>query len=189
MLGTIDLLGSRVKQKNTPSRVSTAGSGSRPRSYKVLGDRLRIVLAAQKMLPAEFARRLGTSPEVVSRYLVGEDLPRQTTFSEILRVLGVTFEELLGIPQADDPEELSRAMVRLRELYKGTQARGDTRDWDILSLLFQVARVVLEREREREREAKVTPDPVSPIALPSLENERHRLTVMMEWLEQRRRKA
>ena len=70
-------------------------------TYASFGDRLRAIRKEKGMSQDEFAQMLGTSKQVLSRYEIGQRIPKITQVQEYAKRLNVSADYLMG----DSPEE------------------------------------------------------------------------------------
>lgn len=70
-------------------------------TYASFGDRLRAIRKEKGMSQDEFAQMLGTSKQVLSRYEIGQRIPKITQVQEYAKKLNVSADYLMG----DSPEE------------------------------------------------------------------------------------
>ena len=70
-------------------------------TYASFGDRLRAIRKEKGMSQDEFAQMLGTSKQVLSRYEIGQRIPKITQVREYAKKLNVSADYLMG----DSPEE------------------------------------------------------------------------------------
>ena len=61
-------------------------------------DRLNIMLARSYMNQSEFAKKLGTTQPMVSRYISGRDMPSTYIINKIINVLDCELDDLFLIP-------------------------------------------------------------------------------------------
>jgi transcriptional regulator with XRE-family HTH domain len=68
--------------------------------YSNFGSNLKRIISEKDISQASVARKLGTSPMQVSRWITGRNAPPLKTFCELCRVLqvkpGVFFEEIIA---------------------------------------------------------------------------------------------
>jgi transcriptional regulator with XRE-family HTH domain len=76
-----------------------------PDSYIAFGDRLRQIRKEMDMSQEEFAKKLGTSKQVLSRYETKQRAPKITLAAEYADKLGVSLDYMLG----DSVEEAAYA--------------------------------------------------------------------------------
>lgn len=76
---------------------------------KELGGRIQKLLDKQGISRKEFAAMTGLTEAAISRYCTGSREPKSVTLAAIANALGVSVDELLGIP-CDDPKTLDGAM-------------------------------------------------------------------------------
>jgi len=67
-----------------------------PDEYIAFGDRLREIRREMGLSQEEFAKRLGTSKQVLSRYETNQRAPKITLASEYAEKLGVSLDYMLG---------------------------------------------------------------------------------------------
>ena len=65
-------------------------------AYVTFGDRLRAIRKERGMSQDEFAKLLGTSKQVLSRYEIGQRIPKITQVQEYAKKLNVSADYLMG---------------------------------------------------------------------------------------------
>ena len=65
-------------------------------AYVTFGDRLRAIRKEKRMSQDEFAKLLGTSKQVLSRYEIGQRIPKITQVQEYAKKLNVSADYLMG---------------------------------------------------------------------------------------------
>ena len=65
-------------------------------TYASFGDRLRAIRKEKGMSQDEFAKMLGTSKQVLSRYEIGQRIPKITQVQEYAKRLNVSADYLMG---------------------------------------------------------------------------------------------
>ena len=65
-------------------------------TYASFGDRLRAIRKEKGMSQDEFAQMLGTSKQVLSRYEIGQRIPKITQVQEYAKRLNVSADYLMG---------------------------------------------------------------------------------------------
>ena len=65
-------------------------------AYVTFGDRLRAIRKEKGMSQDEFAKLLGTSKQVLSRYEIGQRIPKITQVQEYAKKLNVSADYLMG---------------------------------------------------------------------------------------------
>ena len=65
-------------------------------TYVSFGDRLRAIRKEKGMSQDEFAKLLGTSKQVLSRYEIGQRIPKITQVQEYAKRLNVSADYLMG---------------------------------------------------------------------------------------------
>ncbi|RKJ31535.1 XRE family transcriptional regulator [bacterium 1XD42-1] len=79
------------------------------------GDKLKICRAKKNMTQDEFARLLGTTKQVISRYETNQRVPKITTVSEYAKILEIPLEFLLD----NDADHPTAPMQRLSVIGDG----------------------------------------------------------------------
>lgn len=72
------------------------------------GESLRQIREERGMTQEQLAEFLGTTKQVISRYEIGQRVPKLTVAQEYARRLGVTLDRIAGDPGAQGLEELIR---------------------------------------------------------------------------------
>lgn len=71
---------------------------------KTFGEKLKAIRTARNMSQEEFARLLNTSKQVISRYELGQNVPKITVVGPWCRILNVSLDDmLLEETQQDTP--------------------------------------------------------------------------------------
>ncbi|MBR2775479.1 MAG: helix-turn-helix transcriptional regulator [Selenomonadaceae bacterium] len=83
-----------------------------------LKNRLAEALEIRGVLPVDLARKTGINKGLISRYLKGEVLPKQSKIAEIAEALNVSPSWLLGYNVPMEPET-----IQLDKLTEANQAR------------------------------------------------------------------
>ena len=65
-------------------------------AYVTFGDRLRAIRKEKGLSQDEFAKLLGTSKQVLSRYEIGQRIPKITQVQEYAKKLNVSADYLMG---------------------------------------------------------------------------------------------
>lgn len=81
-------------------------------------NRLEEALKVRGMLPVDLSRKTGINKGLISRYLKGEVLPKQSKIAEIAEALNVSPSWLLGYNVPMEPET-----IQLDKLTEANQAR------------------------------------------------------------------
>ena len=64
---------------------------------KVIQSRLRECISGSGIAQKELARRIGVSPQTVSKYMKNDIFPALDTFARICNAIGVSSDYILGI--------------------------------------------------------------------------------------------
>jgi transcriptional regulator with XRE-family HTH domain len=72
------------------------GGRNMPNQFIAFGDRLRQIRKEMGLSQEEFAKKLGTSKQVLSRYETNQRAPKITLASEYAEKVGVTLDYMLG---------------------------------------------------------------------------------------------
>lgn len=93
---------------------------------------LKRQLARREWNQADFARRLGTSPGNVSRWMTGERVPDPSSIDKIADVLGVDLDLVLALaghrpPDTElNPDDPASAIIALVKQVQWTDERAET---------------------------------------------------------------
>ncbi len=79
-----------------------------------LGLRIKAAIARSPLTASQVAERVGVTQSVVSRYCSGERTPSVAVLPRLARVLSVSTDELLGLPQPDEDEKLLKREETIR---------------------------------------------------------------------------
>lgn len=69
--------------------------------------RLKLLLRKKKMPQYKFAKEIGISPDIITKYVNGGSYPRADTLIMMCKKLGCSADYLLGLSDKEDEDEIS----------------------------------------------------------------------------------